>query len=146
MITKLIFQILKALTNTCFNMHILFSNQSYSISSPTVLYCYNHMYRRLTNSILFCRLTHRCIIVYDISCNFHCPFLDITFHKNSPHSLLFYNLCGEIFMYVYIEGFLIKHGHLCQCVCYLSQLICSFFDSNTQTAIYIIIPLTFPIL
>ena len=47
-------------------------------------------------------------------------------------------------MYVYIEGFLIKHGHLCQCVCYLSQLICSFFDSNTQTAIYIIIPLTFP--
>ena len=94
------------------------------------------MYRRLTNSILFCRLTHRCIVVYDISCNFHCPFLDITFHKNSPHSLLFYNLCGEIFMYVYIEGFLIKPGHLCQCVCYLSQLICSFFDSNTQTAIY----------
>ena len=39
-------------------------------------------------------------------------------------------------MYVYIEGFLIKPGHLCQCVCYLSQLICSFFDSNTQTAIY----------
>ena len=94
------------------------------------------MYRRLTNSILFYRLPHRCIVVYDISCNFHCPFLDITFHKNFPHSLLFYNLCGEIFMYVYIEGFLIKPGHLCQCVCYLSQLICSFFDSNTQTAIY----------
>ena len=60
------------------------------------------MYRRLTNSILFCRLTHRCIIVYDISCNFHCPFLDITFHENSPHSLLFYNLCREFLMYVCI--------------------------------------------
>ena len=60
------------------------------------------MYRRLTNSILFCRLTHRCIVVYDISCNFHCPFLDITFHENSPHSLLFYNLCGEFLMYVCI--------------------------------------------
>ena len=60
------------------------------------------MYRRLTNSILFCRLTHRCIVVYDISCNFHCPFLDITFHENSPHSLLFYNLCREFLMYVCI--------------------------------------------
>ena len=48
----------------------------------------------------FAALTHRCIVVYDISCNFHCPFLDITFHKNSPHSLLFYNLCRDVVMYV----------------------------------------------
>lgn len=104
MITRLfslLFQMLKSLTDTCFNMHI-FSNQSNNTSSLTVLYCYNRMYRRLTNPILFCRLTHRCIVVYDISCNFHCPFLDITFHENSPHSLLFYNLCGEILMYVCI--------------------------------------------
>ena len=64
------------------------------------------MYRRLTNPILFCRLTHRCIVVYDISCNFHCPFLDITFHSNPRIVCFFYNLCGEILMYVYIENFL----------------------------------------
>ena len=58
------------------------------------------MYRRLTNSILFCRLAHRCIVVYDISCNFQCPFLDITFHSNPRIVCFFYNLCGEILMYV----------------------------------------------
>lgn len=82
-ITKLIFQILKALTNTCFNMHILFSNQSYSISSPTVLYCYNHMYRTFTDPKLFCCLPHRCIIIYNISCNLNGSFFDIIF-QNIP--------------------------------------------------------------
>ena len=83
-ITKLIFQILKALTNTCFNMHILFSNQSYSISSSTVLYCYNHMHRTLTNPKLFCCLSHCRIIFYNIICNFHCTLLNIFSHRKAP--------------------------------------------------------------
>ena len=68
------------------------------------------MYRRLTNSILFCCLTHRCIVVYDISCNFHCPFLDITFHENSPHSLLFYNLCGPLWCKYIILQITVPHN------------------------------------
>ena len=54
------------------------------------------MYRRLTNTILFRRLTHRCIVVYDISCNFHCPFLDITFHSN-PRIVCFFTIYAGSF-------------------------------------------------
>lgn len=96
MITKLIFQILKALTNTCFNMHILFSNQSYSISSPTVLYCYNHMYRTFTDSKLLCCLAHRCIMFYNIICNLDGSLLDIIFQKNPPANTIFTMYAGEI--------------------------------------------------
>lgn len=97
---SLIFQILKALTNTCFNMHILFSNQSYSISSPTVLYCYNHMYRTLTYPELLRSLSHRRTIFYNIVCDFHRPLLNIISHGKAPASFIFYNLCRGLKMYV----------------------------------------------
>ena len=49
-------------------------------SSSSVIYCYNHMYRTLTDPEFLRRLTHRCLCFNDINRNFHCPFLDIIFH------------------------------------------------------------------
>ena len=86
MITRLfslLFQMLKSLTDTCFNMHI-FSNQSNNTSSSTVLYCYNRMYRTLTNSKFLRGLAHSGFMFDDIICNFYCPLLNIIFHKNNP--------------------------------------------------------------
>ena len=93
---------MKALTNTCFNMHILFSNQSYSISSPTVLYCYNHMYRTFADSKFLCSLTHSSFVFNNIACNFHCPFFDIIFQRISLRRRCFYSVCTEIPEYVAI--------------------------------------------
>lgn len=86
MITRLfslLFQMLKSLTDTCFNMHI-FSNQSNNTFSSTVLYCYNHMYRALTNPKFLRGLAHSGFMFDDIICNFYCPLLNIIFHKNNP--------------------------------------------------------------
>ena len=86
MITRLfslLFQMLKSLTDTCFNMHI-FSNQSNNTFSSTVLYCYNHMYRTLTNPKFLCGLTHSGFMFDDIICDFYCPLLNVIFHKNNP--------------------------------------------------------------
>lgn len=86
MITRLfslLFQMLKSLTDTCFNMHI-FSNQSNNTSSSTVLYCYNRMYRTLTNPKFLRSLTHSGFMFDDIICNFYCPLLNVIFHKNNP--------------------------------------------------------------
>ena len=86
MITRLfslLFQMLKSLTDTCFNMHI-FSNQSNNTSSSTVLYCYNRMYRTLTNSKFLRGLAHSGFMFDDIICNFYCPLLNVIFHKNNP--------------------------------------------------------------
>lgn len=86
MITRLfslLFQMLKSLTDTCFNMHI-FSNQSNNTSSSTVLYCYNRMYRTLTNPKFLRSLAHSGFMFDDIICNFYCPLLNVIFHKNNP--------------------------------------------------------------
>ena len=86
MITRLfslLFQMLKSLTDTCFNIHI-FSNQSNNTSSSTVLYCYNRMYRTLTNPKLLRGLTHSGFMFDDIICDFYCPLLNVIFHKNNP--------------------------------------------------------------
>ena len=86
MITRLfslLFQMLKSLTDTCFNIHI-FSNQSNNTSSSTVLYCYNRMYRTLTNPKFLRGLAHSGFMFDDIICNFYCPLLNIIFHKNNP--------------------------------------------------------------
>lgn len=86
MITRLfslLFQMLKSLTDTCFNMHI-FSNQSNNTSSSTVLHCYNRMYRTLTNPKFLCGLTHSGFMFDDIICDFYCPLLNVIFHKNNP--------------------------------------------------------------
>ena len=86
MITRLfslLFQMLKSLTDTCFNMHI-FSNQSNNTFSSTVLYCYNRMHRTLTNPKLFRCLSHCRIIFYNIICNFHCTLLNIFSHRKAP--------------------------------------------------------------
>ena len=86
MITRLfslLFQMLKSLTDTCFNIHI-FSNQSNNTSSSTVLYCYNRMYRTLTNPKFLRGLAHSGFMFDDIICNFYCPLLNVIFHKNNP--------------------------------------------------------------
>ena len=86
MITRLfslLFQMLKSLTDTCFNIHI-FSNQSNNTSSSTVLYCYNRMYCTLTNPKFLRGLAHSGFMFDDIICNFYCPLLNIIFHKNNP--------------------------------------------------------------
>ena len=86
MITRLfslLFQMLKSLTDTCFNMHI-FSNQSNNTFSSIVLYCYNHMYRTLTNPKFLRGLAHSGFMFDDIICNFYCPLLNVIFHKNNP--------------------------------------------------------------
>ena len=38
------------------------------------------MYSALTNPEFLRRLTHRCLCINNIICNFHCPLLDIIFH------------------------------------------------------------------
>lgn len=80
---SLLFQMLKSLTDTCFNMHI-FSNQSNNTFSSTVLYYYNRMYRTLTNPKFLRGLTHSGFMFDDIICNFYCPLLNVIFHKNNP--------------------------------------------------------------
>lgn len=91
MITRLfslLFQMLKSLTDTCFNIHI-FSNQSNNTSSSTVLYCYNRMYRRLTDPKLLCSLPYRGIMFNDIFCDLDRSFLDITFQVSSSAIFVF---------------------------------------------------------
>lgn len=66
-------------------------------SSSSVLYCYNYMYRTLANPKMFRRLTHRRIIINNISGYFHSSFLNIGFHKNSPAILVFTLYAGELY-------------------------------------------------
>lgn len=102
MITRLfslLFQMLKSLTDTCFNMHI-FSNQSNNTSSSTVLYCYNRMYSTLTYPKRHRRLPHRRLIFNDIISNLNRSLLNIIFHKNPCIVCFFYNLCKGEGMYV----------------------------------------------
>lgn len=103
MITRLfslLFQMLKSLTDTCFNIHI-FSNQSNNTSSSTVLYCYNRMYRTLTHSKLLGRLPDSSSVFYNIVRDLYRPLLNIISHKN-PCMIVFYNLCRGILMYVFL--------------------------------------------
>ena len=102
MITRLfslLFQMLKSLTDTCFNMHI-FSNQSNNTFSSTVLYCYNRMYRTLAHSEFLRSLPDSCFIFDNIICDFHRPLFNIILHRKPLHSLFFYNLCRDVVMYV----------------------------------------------
>ena len=61
----------------------------------TALYCYNHMYRTLADSKMFRCLTHRRIIINNISGYFHSSFLNIGFHKKSPAILVFTLYAGN---------------------------------------------------
>lgn len=67
-------------------------------SSSSVLYCYNYMYRTLADSKMFRCLTHRRIIINNISGYFHSSFLNIGFHKKSPAILVFTLYAGESFL------------------------------------------------
>jgi len=62
-------------------------NISIVLPIQTILFCYFHMYRTLTDPKFFCRLSDRRIAVYNIICNSHCPFFDIFFHGNPPENL-----------------------------------------------------------
>lgn len=96
MITRLfslLFQMLKSLTDTCFNMHI-FSNQSNNTSSSTVLYCYNRMYRTLTYPKRHRRLPHRRLIFNNIISNLNRSLLNIIFHKN-PCIVCFFTIYAK---------------------------------------------------
>lgn len=64
-------------------------------SSSSVLYCYNYMYRTLADSKMFRCLTHRRIIINNISGYFHSSFLNIGFHKKSPAILVFTLYAGN---------------------------------------------------
>ena len=91
MITRLfslLFQMLKSLTDTCFNMHI-FSNQSNNTSSSTVLYCYNRMYSTLTDTKLPGRLADRSLMLDDIIGDLNCTFFNIFFHTKPLRSSFF---------------------------------------------------------
>ena len=50
----------------------------------TVLYCYFHMYRTLTDPELLRRLPHRRLCFHDISCDLNCTFLYIILHCQAP--------------------------------------------------------------
>ena len=102
MITRLfslLFQMLKSLTDTCFNMHI-FSNQSNNTFSSTVLYCYNRMYRTLAHSEFLRSLPDSRFILNNIIFDLHRPLLKIILDRKNQHSLFFYNLCRDEEMYV----------------------------------------------
>lgn len=107
MITRLfslLFQMLKSLTDTCFNIHI-FSNQSNNTSSSTILYCYNHMYRTLAYPEFFCCLPYRCFRFYYVICNFHCTFFDVIFQRKLLRRHCFYSVCGGVLWYVFYAIF-----------------------------------------
>ena len=60
-----------------------------------VLYCYDYMYRTLTDPKLLRCLPHGSIIFYYIICNFYCSLLNIIFQKNPPANILFTMYAGE---------------------------------------------------
>lgn len=62
-----------------------------------VLFHHHYMYRTLANPKMFRRLTHRRIIINNISGYFHSSFLNIGFHKNSPAILVFTLYAGELY-------------------------------------------------
>lgn len=107
MITRLfslLFQMLKSLTDTCFNMHI-FSNQSNNTSSSTVLYCYNRMYRRFAHAKILCRLPYGRTLFHNVCTNFNCPFFNIWFQKNPLQYLFLHCMQGifPLFCSIYIS-------------------------------------------
>ena len=60
-----------------------------------VLYCYDYMYRTLTDPKLFRCLPHRRIVLYNIIRNLHGSFLNIIFQKNPPANIVFTMYAGE---------------------------------------------------
>lgn len=82
-------------------MHTLFLQHSpiqlpKSTYSLIVLYCYNHMYRTLTNPKFFCCLPHGGIAFDNVICNFNCPLFDIFFHEKTP-AILVFTLYARVF-------------------------------------------------
>ena len=60
--------------------------------------CYILMYGTLTNSKLFCGLTHSGIVLNDIICDIYDSLLDITFHKKSPAILIVTLYAADFFI------------------------------------------------
>ena len=85
----------------CF--YLIFS--IFFILSPmqTILFCHYHMYSTLTNSKLFCRLPHRCVIFYNIICNLHGSFCNIILQKNPPANIVFTMYAGAVYKYSIIS-------------------------------------------
>ena len=67
------------------------SHKGLSTLSQTItfLFCYNHMYRTLTDPKLLRRLPHSRVILYNIISNLHGSFLNVIFQKNPPANILF---------------------------------------------------------
>lgn len=60
------------------------------------------MYCRFTDPKLLCRLPHGCLMFNDITCDLHCPLLNILFHKN-PCIHSFYNVCRGIKSHAFLS-------------------------------------------
>ena len=66
-------------------------------SSSSVLYCYNHMYRALTDPKMLRSLSHRSIIFNNILCYLRCSLLNIIFHQNPLQYLFLHCMQGILF-------------------------------------------------
>ena len=55
--------------------------------SKTVLFCYYHMYRTLTNPKLLRRLPHRGIVFNNIIGNIHRTLFDIILQEKTPQNI-----------------------------------------------------------
>lgn len=73
------------------------------LSTQTVLYYHFYMYGRLTNPELFCRLSHRRLMLDDIVCDLYRPLLNIIFQEKSPCISRFYNLCSGTKSHAFIS-------------------------------------------
>ena len=68
-------------------------------SSSSVLYCYNHMYRALTDPEMLRSLSHRSIIFNNILRYLRCSLLNIIFHQNPLQYLFLHCMQGILFYY-----------------------------------------------
>lgn len=75
----------------------------------TVLYCYFHIYRTLTDPKFFRRLSYCRFCFYYVMCNLHCTFFDIILQRKIPRRHRFYSVCGGFMWYVLLIYLLEEH-------------------------------------
>ena len=74
-----------------------------------VLYCYDYMYRTLTDPKLLRCLPHRRAVFYNIICNLHGSLLNIIFQKNPPANIVFTMYAGGKSLIHVLENMIIHN-------------------------------------
>ena len=59
------------------------------------------MYRRLTDSKMFCSLSYCCVVVNNITRNLHCTLFNISFQKNPLQYLFLHCMQGIFYLFLF---------------------------------------------